>query len=437
MVGEWVNNFVESFLYIAFLNQFHGNRKGSFFRQWGSWIAILLLFLNITFVDSITFFHWSTTIIDCMVVIPYAFLYLQGTFLFWLAGIILFNLGLVGSVVVSIGVSVVLAPEGIGTWMASGEVHRILLLTMAKLFLLCYLYAVLKGKQYIWKRDNRIFYGVILLIPLLVIAMICLILQLLLQVYHSGGNVGIFVALLFGILVLLMVIIFLYIHAIKKYEKQWENEVLLKMMKIQQSSFRKEIESFDRLRKIEHDMKNYLLGIKYYMEKGEVNIGLEYLDEVLKRLSERNQVLSAGNMESLWETMIEMKFSEARELGIGTKQDIQPGRYEIINPLDLCVILGNLLDNAIEAEVRNQEKKEIEVVMKERHHVVLVKVMNWLDDNRIEEARALESRKENPMIHGLGIGNVMETVKRYQGRMETEIIGNYFVAKIGLQTDKK
>lgn len=438
MLGEWVNNFVESFLYIAFLNQFCGNRKGSFFKQWGSWVAIFLLFLNITFVDSITFFHWSTTVIDCLVVVPYAFIYLQGNCLFWLAGIILFNLGLVGSVVISIGFSAILSPEGIGSWMEAGEWHRSLLLVMNKLCLLGYIYAVLKGKQYIWKRDNRIFHGVILLIPLLVIAMICLIIQLLLQVYHSSGNVEIFVALLLGILVLSMIIIFLYIHVMKKYEKQRENELLLKMMKVQQSSFRKELESFDKLRKIEHDMKNYLLGIKYYMEKGELNTGVEYLNEVLKRLSESgNRTSIVGNMETLWETMIAMKFSEASELGIVTKQNILPGRYEMINPLDLCVILGNLLDNAIEAEVRNREKKEIEVVMKEHHHVVLIKVANWLDENQIEDAKALISRKETPLMHGLGISNVTETVKRYRGRLETEIAGNYFVAKTGLQIDKK
>ena len=438
MLMEWVNNFVESFLYIVFLNQFYGNRKGSFFLQWGSWVAVFLLFLNITLVDSFTFFHWSTTIIDCLIVIPYAFIYLQGSLLFWLVGIILFNLGLVGSVAISIGFSAVLAPEGLGAWMAIGELHRILLLVIGKLCLLMYMYTVLKGKQYIWKQDNHIICGAILLIPLLVIVMICLVIQLLLQVYYSSGNVGIFIALLLGILVLLMVIIFLYIHAIKKYEKQWENELLLKMMKTQQSSFRKELESFDRLRKIEHDMKNYLLGIKYYMEKGKMDTGLEYLNEVLKRLSESsNHVLAADTMETLWESMIAMKFSEAGELGIIAKQDIQPGSYEMINPLDLCVVLGNLLDNAIEAEIRNREKKEIEVVMRERHQVILIKVSNWLEEHQVEEARALVSRKENPMMHGLGISNVMEIAKRYSGRFETEVIGNYFIAKIGLHMDKK
>lgn len=438
MPGEWVNNFIESFLYIVFLNQFHGNRKGFFFRQWGSWIAVFLLFSNITFADSITFFHWSTTIIDCLVVIPYAIFYLQGNFFCWIASMILFNLGLVGSVIISIGISAVFAPEGVGAWLAAGELHRIFLLVLNKLCLLSYMYAILKGKRYIWKRDNRIFYGTILLIPLLVIIMICLVIQLLLQGYDSNGNVGIFVALLLGILVLLIIIIFLYIHAIKKHEKQKENELLLKMMEVQQNSFRKELESFDKLRKIEHDMKNYLLGIKYYIKKGELNTGLEYLDEVLKRLSESgNQIAALSNMETLWETMIAMKFSEARELGIVTRQDIQPGCYEVINPLDLCVILGNILDNAIEAEVRNREQKEINVVMREHHHMVLIKVSNWLDDNQVEEARTLISRKENAMMHGLGLSNVMETVKRYEGRLETEIIENYFIAKIGLQTDKK
>lgn len=438
MLGEWVNNLVESFFYIFFLNQFHGNRKGEFWKQWGTLTAVFLLFLNITLADSITFFHWSTTIVDCFVVFPYAFLYLYGSWYSWMISVVLFNLGMVGSVILSMGISSLIMPAGIGTWMTIGETERVVLLVVSKLFLLGYMYVTIKGKRLFCKFDSRRIYGAIVLIPLLVIAMACLILELLLQVYRMEGNTEIFVLLLTGIMMLLIVIIYLYIHAIKKHEKQRENKILLEMITAQRDSIKKELDSYEKLRKVQHDMKNYLLGIKYYVDKGELETGAAYLNEILCRLSEcGNRVSTVENAETLWGAMIDMKLTQAQGMGIMTEQHVYPGRYEVIHSLDLCVILGNLLDNAIEAEAKNDDRKEIMVEMKEIHRFIYIKISNWVDDNRKEEAGKLLSQKEDPMLHGLGIRNVLETVKKYEGKFETEIAGNYFHAKVMLQMKEK
>ncbi len=229
---------------------------------------------------------------------------------------------------------------------------------------------------------------------------------------------------------LVAIIFYLGVYALRQEAENRKNQLLRDIMESQKELFKKEIEGYERVRKAEHDMKNHLLGIRYYFERNDMTGGLEYLESLVRQTAGDCQDSARGlQPDSLWEAMISLKFSEAKAKGIQTSKRILPGRYERIAALDLCVVLGNLLDNAIEAEERNTLKKEIFVELKETCGVVCIQIKNWVDCDEIERAGRMISGKEDRMFHGLGLQNVKETVAKYDGRLKHEIVDNYFIAQ--------
>lgn len=221
------------------------------------------------------------------------------------------------------------------------------------------------------------------------------------------------------------------VYEVREKRREREIRILLDLLDFQRNTFHKDLEGYERLVKTEHDMKNYLLGIRYYMEQGDIGAGVNYLDAVLCQLNGIGRwIVSEENRKTIWGSMINMKSASAKEDGIDLKQDILPGRYERIQPLDLCVVLGNLLDNAVEAERKNKSKKEIFLEMCEEQGLVSITISNWIDEPYRESAEKMISMKRGSVPHGIGLSSVKEVVGKYGGSFEVGMDEEYFRVRV-------
>lgn len=436
MFMEVLVDAAESLMYVIFINQFHDHKLAGPSQYCSTLAAAGLLFINILLSDYITFFHWSTILIDCIIIFGYAHFFLKGTLWSYIISVVLFDVGLVGSVVVSMGISTLFYADGIEAWLVTGTKERAVLLILNKVILGGYIYAVLKIKMFLGSNRNRITYGIILINPVLMIAMASLIIHMLLQAYKAEGNVDLYVLLLVGVVALVAVTFYLAGYSLKKEAEAADIRMRNEILDAQKQALKNTIEGYDKLRKVEHDMKNHLLGIRYYLEKEDIAGGLEYLERLISQLT--------GNMkyrfpypesDSLWEAIIGIKTVDAATEGIHVTQKIFPGRYEEIDTMDLCIILGNLLDNAIEAEIRNTSEKILDIEMREEHRIIYIQIKNWIDSDRIAEVKKLISNKPEPLFHGLGLRNTEAAVRKYGGKMKNEMMENYFVVRVVLPLD--
>ena len=97
-----------------------------------------------------------------------------------------------------------------------------------------------------------------------------------------------------------------------------------------------------------------------------------------------------------------------------------------VDTYDLCVLLGNALDNAIEAceRIPDEEARVLMMYAKTVKKCFLLEIRNSTDT---QDFRELEySRKRNPEEHGLGVLNIRDVVHQYQGTMNIEIKENIF-----------
>ena len=176
-----------------------------------------------------------------------------------------------------------------------------------------------------------------------------------------------------------------------------EKKVLDELTVELKDSFAQRELCYERVRKAVHDIKNQLFGLKYYLLMEEYSQSREYLDTILNQLKVCGTGLDGGT--EPWELLIDSKARQAREKGIDFRVKVSADKCVGIDTVDLCIILGNLLDNAIEALDGREMQKNITCEMKERCHLLAIRISNPVADGMMEKAMRLESEKKESVLH--------------------------------------
>ena len=125
-----------------------------------------------------------------------------------------------------------------------------------------------------------------------------------------------------------------------------------------------------------------------------------------------------------------MKEEIAKENGIDISIDMDVLETTRISDLDLAMILGNLMDNAIEAAKEVKENPEIRVLIKTRG-VLYISVRNTVKDSEMEKPfRHNYTTKEDALLHGFGISCIQELVDKNGGRFDLNVSEGWFRAEI-------
>lgn len=168
------------------------------------------------------------------------------------------------------------------------------------------------------------------------------------------------------------------------------------------------IRNNDETRKSVHDFKNKLDVILTLIKDEEYKALKEYVNDVNDGLSNR-LVIDTNN--TVINAILNTKYREAMENGIHMIFKISDLKDIGIVDDDLVVILGNLLDNAIEG-AKNSEEKTVRLKIDRDEESLIIGVNNTYSG---EINRNLD-RKKKGLFHGLGISNIIETVERLGGQ---------------------
>ena len=94
----------------------------------------------------------------------------------------------------------------------------------------------------------------------------------------------------------------------------------------------------------------------------------------------------------------------------------------------MCVLIGNLLDNSIEAVKKLPKKqRQIEVLFKSANEIFILEVVNpYAGDLKKKNNYYLTTKKENRQLHGIGLRSVEKIVHNYGGDLEIKDVGHIF-----------
>ena len=212
-----------------------------------------------------------------------------------------------------------------------------------------------------------------------------------------------------------------------KYEKlKKETEE----MRSQEAELR---ELHQNVRQLKHDMKNHLMVLTAYLNDGEYEQAKAYTSELLDKFSTMHSYIETGNV--LLNHIINEKLSYAKAQGILVKAEIENLAFEKMNRMDFSALLTNMLDNAIEALLREKEKGtpeklEMQISISAQRGYETICVKNQISNSVLEVNPNLETSKTEKDRHGFGVGKIKALVTQYGGMADFYEEGNFFCVKV-------
>lgn len=215
-------------------------------------------------------------------------------------------------------------------------------------------------------------------------------------------------------LILINIICFFMLSILGNSHKAAEELYVLK----QQDELRKQYAEnvkyrYDEIRRIRHDMKQSYTVLETLLSENRTSEAMEYIRAGRSAISETEVLVDVGN--DFINSILNSKLGTAKQLGIevicSSVKDISG-----IEPVDLCTLLGNLLDNAIEAaEQCPPENRLIEVKITNSDGKLIIQVTNSIKGSVLNENSELHSTKKNPLEHGFGVRSIRLIAKKYSG----------------------
>lgn len=188
-------------------------------------------------------------------------------------------------------------------------------------------------------------------------------------------------------------------------------------------------ESEKTIHKIKHDMKNHLITIDILVKNNSVKEASDYIHTLTGNLNSDNEFSKTGNI--VIDSLINHKLHTAKKLQAEIHSNVfLPAELEI-SSLDLTVILGNLLDNAIEAiQKLDPGKRKIFLDARYSKGRFMIKLSNTYDGQIISNNKKLVTTKDSESIHGFGLSNVKDSLKKYDGQMKIDYTTTEFTVSL-------
>lgn len=234
------------------------------------------------------------------------------------------------------------------------------------------------------------------------------------------------VLLLFSILISETISIFRSMLILKEQEKYNKQQ-----LKVQQEQYQRLIASIEETAKNRHDLRHHIMAIRSFTENQEQDKLLNYLDQFESRIKVEPNLIVCQN--HALNSILVHYLILAREEGITTKTDINlPNDLGKITETNLYVILGNSLENAIEASRRMPKTESyLQICIAQMGFMLSITIDNGCPNIALLDITGgFLSDKKNRKESGLGILNIRTAVEQCNGIVKFETLPNEFRTSI-------
>ncbi|MFB5675197.1 GHKL domain-containing protein [Paenibacillus terreus] len=240
--------------------------------------------------------------------------------------------------------------------------------------------------------------------------------------FYSEKNMYYFISIL-GLLLLNILIVYIFDNIVEKFQLIHQNAQLQNQMDYQDANYEKTVHSFKNIKRIIHDTNQQFLYIEECIKRNELEQAREHIKVTLNKIEDAYHRVNTGNLVIDALVTNTLNIGQANGIKIDTKlslamQDIHIERY------DLCVVLGNMLDNAIEAskKIKIADDRYMLIKIHSNESALFLHILNHVE----KEAAPLQSQKANPEFHGLGLTNISRICDKYGGNMTIEVKNKVF-----------
>lgn len=266
----------------------------------------------------------------------------------------------------------------------------------------------------------------------LVLMPICSIIVIALLIYSGTcTDIGLVIVSM-GLLAANFLMLYLYNLLLYSISRQYEMEMLKTQVQVYANQLNVIMQGEEKIKALRHDMKHHLNELMLLANKFGIAEIQEYIGQMKAFLQNPNELISSGNLEI--DSVLNYMLQKAeKEL---TTVDIKVMLPENVrHSFDINVLLGNLLENAIEAAGKT-ENKYLSVRITLKRGILKVKIENSFKSSRIlwEEQKGkdtvVKTTKPAKGQHGIGLKNVKKIVEKYNGTMAVTTQGGIFCVNL-------
>lgn len=239
--------------------------------------------------------------------------------------------------------------------------------------------------------------------------------------------------MIIGMLITNISIIYLYEYLSNMVNEKVKNKIL----NIEKKAYHKQFEIIEnnneKLKKFKHDEKNRLILIQQLAQKKECEAIVDYTNNIIESIGNVEMFCNSGNLAI--DSLINYKLSKAKKIGADIEVNVSTPNNLEYDVDDITIVIGNLLDNALEAINYSSNEKIINFSIDYERQILTIRLKNSFDGRLLKKKGSLQTRKVDKNSHGLGLQSVNDIVKKYNGIMEWYEENNMFIMSIMLYVE--
>ena len=212
------------------------------------------------------------------------------------------------------------------------------------------------------------------------------------------------------------------------FSKQIDKRIAAYQRELIETHYRAVDNMYRQIRGWRHDYRNHIQMMKVLAANGDMDALKAYLDELDTDLNTVDTVVKTGN--PMADAILNSKISLARSRNIPTQVDAHIPVKLKMSELDLCCIIGNLFDNAMEASMAlPEEKRMIRVYMDMKGTQLYISFTNFTAAKKLSKVgKGFKTSKGEG--HGFGLVRVDDIVSRYDGYLSRNSEDGAFTTEI-------
>lgn len=250
-------------------------------------------------------------------------------------------------------------------------------------------------------------------------------LSMLLMIFRSTGlQIYQITISIISVLIINFTVFFLFDKMARLYQEKQEKGLIEQQNKYYENQLQIINETQEATNILRHDMKNHLRSLFSDIKNGNLNEAQKYISDIVDVYESGTEIINTGY--PAIDSLVNFKLQTAKQNGVrvGINASLPSGLN--LSSFDMTVILGNLLDNALQAVSLVTENAFIDFALHYSKGMLLIKVANPFQIAIKRENGKIVTSKTDKENHGYGLKSVNEAVEKYNGTIEVETDENIF-----------
>lgn len=172
---------------------------------------------------------------------------------------------------------------------------------------------------------------------------------------------------------------------------------------------------YQEIRQIRHDIKQHLDAVSGLQLEGKIDAAQKYISNISSNLERIEMFMDVGN--DFVNAILNSKLSIAKSKGIEVLCN-SSSKVWGISEYDLCSLIGNMLDNSIEAAEKTGDHAVIEVSIYSDKYKIMITVSNSILQSVLNSNSELKSTKMKSELHGFGVKSIRVIAEKYGGSVD-------------------